>query len=111
MTDEIEKLVFDLKSDSRFKILRDKNPWGFGASGGTYYDEYTELESKNLKILYVKEIFIGYTLEEDITVTDKRENVYAFCNSSHTDYLFKDKPIIKKEFNIEELKEYIDKNA
>jgi hypothetical protein len=108
---KIEKLVLDLKSDSRFKTLKDKKMVGFWASGGVNYNEYTELESNNLKILYVKEVIWSAKHSDEITITDKRENVYAFCNSIFKESTFKDKPIKKTSFTVEELKEYIDKNA
>jgi hypothetical protein len=111
MTDKIEELVLDLKKDSRFKILQDRRLVGFGGSGGTEYDEHTELESNNLKILYVKEIILGYKYLDEITVTNKIENVYAFCDSTHAERFFKDKLIRKTKFEFNELKEYIDKNA
>lgn len=110
MDQNIEELVESLKSNPRFKILRNKAPSGVGSDGAQYW-EFTELESCNLKILYGKEIILGHEMENEITVTDKREDVYVFCNSCHRKYLFKDKPIEKTCFDVEELKNYIDKNV
>jgi hypothetical protein len=111
MTEEIEELVLDLKKDSRFKILKDKNQVGFWASNGASYNEYTELESNNLKILYVKDISFGAKYSDEITVTNKKEKVYAFCNSPFKESIFKDKPIKKTDFKFDELRDYIDKNV
>lgn len=106
----IEKLVLNLKKDSRFKILKNEDKVGFWATGGTDYSEYTELESENLKILYVKDLMCGSQYYDEITITNKKENIYAFSNSIMKDSTFKDKPIIKTNFKVEELKEYIEKN-
>jgi hypothetical protein len=111
MTEKIEELVLDLKSDSRFKILKDRKIVGFWASNGSNYNEYTELESNNIKVLYIKNLAFGSEYSDEITVTNKIENVYAFCNSPFRENLFKDKPIIRTDFKFEELKDYIYKNA
>lgn len=111
MNENLERLILTLKADSRFKILKDKKLVGYWESNGASYNEYTELESNNLKILYVKELVFGDKYSDEITITNKIENVHAFCNSPFKESIFKGKPIIKSEFKFDELKEYIDNNA
>jgi hypothetical protein len=111
MDERIEHLVLDLRCDKRFKILKDRKPCGFWSDFGVTYNEYTELESDNLKILYVKDIVEGVDYSNEIAVLDKKEDVYAFCNSAFRESIFKNKPIINKKFHADELRDYIEKNA
>jgi hypothetical protein len=111
MDEKIEKLVLDLRSDSRFMILKDRRPCGFWSDFGLTYNEYTELESDNLKILYVKDVVGGVDYSNEITITNKKEDVYAFCNSSFRNSIFNNKLIINKKFHVDELKDYIEKNV
>ena len=101
---ELEQLVCSLKSDPRFKILKDRNAERF--SDGESW-ELTELESKNLKVIHAKNFFVYSSTEDYITITDKNKNIHVYSNS----YYACDTPIIHKKFTIDELKKYIDENV
>ncbi|MCX6750684.1 MAG: hypothetical protein NTZ83_04460 [Candidatus Pacearchaeota archaeon] len=147
MNSKIEELVLDLKSDPRFKLLKDTTFFGFSSSernlelksntkfkvlkkeglhgllysdGSVYwendgrdYTEHTELESNNLKILYVKDISLGSQHGDEITIINKGENVDVLCGSSPSfKYrILRDKSIKKIYLNVDGLKDYIDKNS
>jgi hypothetical protein len=115
MSGKIEEVVLSLIPDKRFKILKDSRLHSDGGSywesDGRDYDEHTELESNNLKILYVKSLALGSGHTDEITIMNKGENVDYICSSSDTYGLFKDKNIKKIYLGVDELKDYIDKNA
>lgn len=110
MCEELENYIINLKENNNFNLLSDKKVKSLNAKED-FYDYETELESDNLKILYVKETVQGYTIADEITVTDKKEDVYTFCNSTRLKNLFNNKPIVKNKFTFNEVKDYIEENA
>ncbi|MGY4884027.1 MAG: hypothetical protein ACP5NZ_00420 [Nanobdellota archaeon] len=111
LDDKIEKIILNLISDKRFKLLDDKNIVDVWGIGGIAFHEYTELESDNLKILYVKERYLGTVIGEEIKITNKKEAFYVFCGSPILESCLNIKATKKAHFNVDELREYIEKNV
>jgi len=103
---EIGKFVDSLKFDSRFKILRDKIK-GI-KNRPDLEDFFTTLESPNLKIEYVENIYAkNAIIDDDLSVIDKNKDACVYSGTSFYDR----KPTNPNVSTIEELIKYVDKNA
>ena len=76
-----EEIMQGLKVHPKFRLIRNKQSRGFWGSGGTQWDDYTEVESENIRAILVEDMLMGSCIGRDLTVIDKARNACVYSNA------------------------------
>ena len=95
MITELSMLVLYLKNNPRFELMKNRRICGSWTKQDHFYFK-TELESDNLRIIYMERTIFGSKYDEEITLINKKKENERIKNNG---------------FTIKEIKDYINKNA